>query len=198
MTQKFKRRELILQQANRLFSDRGFAATSLEDIAAAVGIRRESLYYYYPGKYDLLYDIIEPQIVNTLENFDRIVAGERSCAGAIRRAIDNHLQQFNPSYLHMAMAVRRNSRGAVEQKFIRLRDLFKRYERKWIELIRQAAEAGEIRSDKPPRMLVYSILGLCNSLSSWYRPQGELSLAQIGGHFSDILLDGISRQDPRD
>jgi len=191
MTQKFKRRDLILQQANRLFSERGFAATSLEDIAAAVGIKRESLYYYYPGKYDLLYDIIEPQIINTLDNFDRIIAREASNKTAIRRAIDNHLQQFNPSYLHMAMAVRRSSRDEVEQKFSRLRDLFKRYERKWTELVRRAAEAGDIRSDKPPKMVVYSILGLCNSLSSWYRPQGELSLDQIGGHFSDILLDGI-------
>ncbi|NOZ66722.1 MAG: helix-turn-helix transcriptional regulator, partial [Alphaproteobacteria bacterium] len=70
MTRKFKRRELILAQASQLFMEKGFAATSLEDIAEAVGIRRESLYYYYPGKYDLLYDIIEPQIANVMTGFE--------------------------------------------------------------------------------------------------------------------------------
>jgi len=194
MTKKFKRRDLILQQGNRLFAERGFAAISLEDIAAAVGIKRESLYYYYPGKYDLLYDIIEPQITSTLENFDLILKQDQDFATTLRRAIDNHLQQFNPSYLHMAMAVRKNSKDDVEEKFTRLRDLFKAYENKWFDLIQRGSDAGEVRPDQPPRMVVYSILGLCNSLSSWYRPEGEMTLEQIAGHFSDILLKGITKK----
>jgi len=191
MPRKFKRRERILREASRLFTEKGFAATTLGDIAGAVGIRRESLYYYYPGRYDILYDIIEPQISSVMANFATIMATEADSARAIRRAIENHLQQFNPSYLHMAMAVRKNSTDEVEQKFIRLRDMFKAYENLWTKLIRRGADQGIIRADTPPAILVYSILGLCNSLSSWYRPEGELSLDQIGRYYSDIILDGI-------
>ncbi len=192
MVKKFKKRDLILEEANRLFTDKGFAATSLEDIAEAVGIKRESLYYYYPSRYDLLYDIIEPQIAHVLANFKEIVAADTNFKKTVRRGIENHLQHFNSSYLHMAMAVRKNSKDDVEQKFIRLRDMFKAYENIWIGLVNKACSKGEVRDDMPPKMLVNSILGLCNSLSSWYRPDGGMSLDHIGLYFSDIILDGIN------
>lgn len=191
-SKKNKRRDMILEKASGLFTNRGFSDTSLEDIAAAVGIKRESLYYYYPGKYDLLYDIIEPQISRTLQGFDEVVTGEGPWRLIMEKAIENHLRSFNPSYFHMAMAVRKNSKGDVEQKFIRLRDQFKQYEKDWIKLMEQACEAGEIRTDIPPRMLAFSVLGLCNSLSSWYRPDGDLSLDQVGRYYMNILFDGMS------
>ncbi len=191
MTKKFKRRDLILEKAGQLFTDKGFSATSLEDIADAVGIKRESLYYYYPGKYDLLYDIIEPEICKVMENFVAIVAEETDFEKTVRLGIANHLRQFNSSYLHMAMAVRKNSKDGVEQKFIHLRDMFKAYENIWMELFSAAHATGAARGDIKIKTLVYSLLGLCNSLSSWYRPDGDLSLDQIGEHFSDIILGGI-------
>ena len=191
MTRKFKRRELILAQASQLFMEKGFAATSLEDIAEAVGIRRESLYYYYPGKYDLLYDIIEPQIANVMTGFEQIIGQGTDIRATIERGIENHLQQFNADYLHMAMAVRKNSRDEVEQKFAHLRCLFKDYENLWVTLLSAAQKDGQLQGHVPPKMLAYSILGLCNSLSSWYMPDGEMSLDQIAGHYSRIILDGI-------
>jgi AcrR family transcriptional regulator len=192
MTKKFKKRDLILQEASRLFTDKGFSATSLEDIARAVGIKRESLYYYYPGRYDLLYDIIEPQIVHVTANFEAIVTQDADFEQTVRHGISNHLEHFNSSYLHMAMAVRKDSTDHVQQKFIHLRSMFKAYENIWIELIAKARADGDITAEMSPKMMAYSLLGLCNSLSGWFTPDGELSLDQIARHFSDIILDGIN------
>ncbi|MCF8473913.1 MAG: TetR/AcrR family transcriptional regulator [Emcibacter sp.] len=194
MTKKFKRRDLILSQASRLFTEKGFSAVTLEEIAEAVGIKRESLYYYYPGKYDLLYDIIEPQIANVMDKFSDIVGTQTDLETAIRQGIENHLQHFNPSYLHMAMAIRKNSKDDIEQKFIHLRDMFKSYENIWINLIDKGSEQGVISRNISPKMMTYSILGLCNSLSGWYQPDGGLSLNDIGKHYGDIILDGIVKQ----
>ncbi|VAV90598.1 hypothetical protein MNBD_ALPHA02-1585 [hydrothermal vent metagenome] len=192
MTRKFKRRELILAQASQLFMEKGFAATSLEDIAEAVGIRRESLYYYYPGKYDLLYDIIEPQIAKVMTGFEKVIGQDTDIRTTIERGIENHLNYFNADYLHMAMAVRKNSRDEVEQKFAHLRRLFKNYENLWLILLTTAQKERHLQGHIPPKMLAYSILGLCNSLSSWYMPDGEMSLDQIARHYSRIILDGIA------
>ncbi len=181
---------MILKEASRLFTERGFSATTLEDIAEAVGIRRESLYYYYPGRYDLLYDIIAPQIAHVMANFEAIIAQDTDFRQTVSRGIDNHLQHFNSSYLHMAMAIRKNSKGDVQLKFSTLRNLFKSYEDIWRTLITRAQTAGQARDDIPPEILVYSILGLCNSLSSWYRPDGPLSLDRIGRYYTNIILDG--------
>lgn len=191
MVRKFKKRDLILREANRLFTEKGFEATSLEDIADAVGIKRESLYYYYPGRYDLLFEIIEPQIVRVMENFEAIVAEGADYRKTIRRGIVNHLQYFNSSYLHMAMAVRKNSKNDALKKFIQLRSMFKAYENIWVDMISEACAKGDIKTHMSPKMMVYSLLGLCNSLSSWYRSDGDLSLDQVGQYFSDIILDGI-------
>lgn len=192
MTKKFKKRDLILQEANRLFTHKGFSATSLEDIASAVGIKRESLYYYYPGRHDLLYDIIEPQIAHVTKNFEAIVAQDADFSQTVRRGIANHLEHFNSSYLHMALAVRKDSKDHVQQKFIHLRAMFKAYENIWIELMAKARRDGDITAEMSPKMITYSLLGLCNSLSGWFVPGGELSLDQIARHFSHIILDGIN------
>ncbi|HXO53816.1 MAG TPA: TetR/AcrR family transcriptional regulator, partial [Mycobacterium sp.] len=53
------RREQILQTAQKLFADKGFRETNLEDVAIQLGFRRQAVYHYFPSKEDILYELID-------------------------------------------------------------------------------------------------------------------------------------------
>lgn len=75
-------RELILQEALRLFSDRGYAAVSMRDIAAAVGIRVSSIYHYFNGKQELFNALVQ-KVNNIKNNLQTVFLNAFSKAGAV-------------------------------------------------------------------------------------------------------------------
>ncbi len=76
-------RQEILDAAAALFGESGFAATSTRAIAERVGIRQASLYYYFPGKDEILLELLEASVRPTLDLVDTIRAGARGPAAAL-------------------------------------------------------------------------------------------------------------------
>ena len=67
-----RRREEVLETAARVFREKGYESTSIQDIADAVGILKGSLYYYMDSKEDLLYEILKGVHEEALENIKRV------------------------------------------------------------------------------------------------------------------------------
>ena len=88
------RRDAILRHATQLFDERGYSNTSLDDIAQAVGVTREALYYYYRNRSEILLAIIRPQSIALIDGLDRIVAADLPSSEKLHRAIDNHLRSL--------------------------------------------------------------------------------------------------------
>ncbi|TQS44048.1 TetR/AcrR family transcriptional regulator [Cryptosporangium phraense] len=76
-------RQEILDAAAALFGESGFAATSTRAIAERVGVRQASLYYYFPGKDEILLELLEASVRPTLDLVDAIRAAAPSAAGAL-------------------------------------------------------------------------------------------------------------------
>jgi len=188
------RRLEIIRRATEIFARKGFAETALQDIADASGIRREALYYHFKDKAEILYSIISPASVVLRENLALILASAMPTPGKLRAAIANHLRQFNPNYLEMVVAYRALLLRQAE--FAELRKTWKQYESLWLELLRQAQRDGDIDPTLDAKVLAFSILGMCNSLSSWYDPEGEQPLdAIIETHFR-VLWNGLAPPRP--
>ena len=188
------RRLEIIRRAAEIFARKGFAETALQDIADASGIKREALYYHFKDKAEILYSIISPASVVLRENLALILASAMPTPGKLRAAIANHLRQFNPNYLEMVVAYRALLLRQAE--FTELRKTWKQYESLWLELLRQAQRGGDIDPTLDAKVLAFSILGMCNSLSSWYDPEGEQPLdAIIETHFR-VLWNGLAPPRP--
>src|SRR5882724_13157053 len=100
-----RRREEILQRAAELFDRQGYANTSLDDVARAVGIKREALYYYYRNRSEILLAIIGPQSVALIEGLRAIMRTAATPPEKLHGAIRNHLQRFDRYCLEMTVSL---------------------------------------------------------------------------------------------
>jgi len=100
------RRAEIVRRATEVFERQGVSRTSFEDIAQAVGIKREAIYYYFKSRADLLLEVIVPQSTALLKNLRLIQQTGLSSRDKLHEAIRNHLDSFNPNYLEMSVALR--------------------------------------------------------------------------------------------
>ena len=91
-----RRREDILKKATELFDRQGYANTSLDDIARAVGIAREGIYYYFKNRAEILLHIIEPRSLALIHGLRAIMdAPGKRYADKLHDAVRNHLEQFD-------------------------------------------------------------------------------------------------------
>ena len=182
----------IVATAARLFKEKGYRATTLEDIAAAVGMLKGSLYYYIRSKEELLYLVVRDPIRQVYGELEAIVAADLPFTEKITRAIANHMTVFHLHYPHIAVYLHdyRHLMDKLEQNVI---ETPKQYQRLWDTLLRQGIAAGEIRDDVDVTMAGYALLGMCNWTYRWYNPSGRLSPQEIAAVFTKIALQGLTR-----
>ncbi|AKI00738.1 transcriptional regulator, TetR family [Hoeflea sp. IMCC20628] len=190
------RRELIVRRAAELFDERGVTHTSIEEIASAIGVTREAIYYYFSDKLDILLEIIYPESVSLDAGLQRIMALEISVREKLVLAIENHLHRFNPNYLEMVLSVRRLGRLKADTRVVPLLNIWRRYQRSWIDLVADGQERGELPEHLDPKVVAYALLGMCNSPSTWFRPSANLSIDDLAATFVELILNGVLLRDP--
>jgi AcrR family transcriptional regulator len=192
------RRIEILRRATEVFERQGVNHTSIEDIAKAVGIKREGIYYYFESRGEILVKILLPQSQSLHQALKAIVASSMSSNEKLRAAIRNHLDKFNPNYLEMSVALREDHFFTEDSNLIELRRLWREYGDLWTKLITEGQHRGEFRAGADPKMVAYGILGMCNWMSRWYDPSKAVSITEIIDIFYGIASQGILAASPAD
>lgn len=186
------RRQNILRRAAEVFAEKGVASTSLEDIANAVGIKREGIYYYFKNRGNILLEIILPQSKMLLSNQKRVVASNVTSMQKLHDAIEVHLDAFNPSYLEMSVALREDYLRFDDLKLAELKVVWDEYNEVWIELVEQGQADGTFKPDLNAKMVAYGLLGMCNWVSRWYDPDGDVSISEIIRTYFSIASSGLA------
>ncbi len=192
------RKREILRRATEVFESQGVARTSMEDIASAVGIKREGIYYYFKNRGDILLEIILPQSNSLSMNLQRILDSNMDSAKKLRAAIQSHLDAFNPAYLEMSVALREDHMISNDVKLRELKRTWDTYNGLWTRLIAEGQSAGVFKSGMDPKLVAFGLLGMCNWVSRWYDPnKGDLTIAEVINTFSTIATSGIVNDDSR-
>lgn len=180
----------ILSAAMQLFSAKGYSATSMRDIAEAVGLQPGSLYAHIRSKEDLLVEIIEGVREAFLQNGETALADtSTSVPDRLRRFVTAHLQIIadNRESAVVFLHEWKSLEGAQLDDVRRNRD---RYESMLVALLEEGIESGELR-DVDPHITAVAILSMLNWAYTWYRPDGPMSAADLGDHFTDLLIGGV-------
>jgi AcrR family transcriptional regulator len=188
-----ERRAEIVRRAAEIFDRQGVSRTSLENIAAAIGVKREAVYYYYRDKSEILCEIIRPHSEALLRGMERFNALGLSATARLSLAISGHLERFNPTYVEMTVALRELSGSNPAPGIVELRRVWKEYEQHWIELFRQGQAAGEFDDAQNPKLMAFAVLGMCNAVSGWYRPDGGIAMDELVRSYTAIALGGVAR-----
>ena len=194
MTQPKNRREQIYQVAGALFSERGYHATSMRDLASQLGMQGGSLYAHISGKEELLVELVNQAAQQfddsllPLRNED--LAPEQKLREAMRRHIEvvaNNLESATV-FFHEWKHLSPEAYGKVTTWRDTIDALYR-------DLIREGIDKGVFRKDLDVKMTAYLVLSAVNWTYTWYRPGGKLNAAQIADQFAVMLLDGLHEQD---
>jgi AcrR family transcriptional regulator len=200
-------RQEILRTAARLFQQRGYDATSMNDVAAALKLSKGGLYHHFQSKDEILFEIMNHAMEITQDRVLTPVRGipdpEERLRALIRlhievvlsprdREITVMLHENHP--LPPALRKRINSRKKEYVHF--LENLMAEVQK---EVQKQAQEKGQGNHNKiphakgkvSPRAAAFALLGMINWIYQWYKPEGELQAQNLIPQFTELIFRGI-------
>lgn len=185
------RYEELLETALHLFHKKGFHATSMQDIAEGMGLRKASLYHYIDAKEDLLVSIYQRTIAEYGRRIDSIVHGDGPASQRLRQAVASHLESI---ILHADMfsVYLSEDRSLPEAHRHSVREASREYRMKFETIIRQGIEAGEFK-ELDPHVTALVILGACNWVPQWHSPSGKMTTEEIVDLFAEVFLEGLTK-----
>ena len=189
------RRAEICRTAAQIFRDRGYDATSVSDVARALGMTKAGLYHYFDSKEALLFEIMT-------YGLDR-VRDEVVLPARLIRDPEERLRQI--VFRHARIATR--GRGAVTHLGDEIRALppatrrqIEERMRLYMELMRdtliELKNAGRLR-DIDPTVACFSVIGMILWLPRWFRQDGRLTQEQVAKEIAKLALGGLVRPAPR-
>jgi AcrR family transcriptional regulator len=181
----------VYRTAAEMILERGYDATSVADIAAALGITKAGLYHYIHGKTQLLFDIMQ----YGLDELDREVAQPakqiKDAEERLRFMIGMHARIVTRG--HGAVTILVDEARALSPAQNRK---ITRRKRDYLDFLRTTLR--DLKSERKLRevdvtVAAFSLLGMINWLSRWYQPDGALDEEQIAEQIIDIALNGLTR-----
>jgi TetR/AcrR family transcriptional regulator, cholesterol catabolism regulator len=183
------RQEAILREAAALFRTKGYAATSMRDLAAAVGMEAASLYNHIKSKQELLRIIcttVAQRYVDGLHQIDGLAV---SPVEKIEKLI--HLQvdviTADPQMAAVAQDEWRHLDDVTRRAFVHQRNEYEATLRGWIT---DAMQAGQVRA-LDANLVLFTLLSALQWLHHWFRPERALHADEIKHQLTTMLLRGL-------
>ena len=181
----------ILRAASRLFATRGFAETSMRDIAAATGLSKATLYHYFPSKDAIL----RPLVMGTIKSIhERALACADPGAPAperLRAFMEESaafFEEFRWAWIAGSDLFWSDPKPAQRRERLRWRDGYEHHLR---GILADGVAQGGLHVPDVA-MAGRLVLSCLNWLPRWFKPDGPLSARAIAGQFCDQLLAGFA------
>ncbi|MEU0524793.1 TetR/AcrR family transcriptional regulator [Streptomyces niveus] len=176
--------ETLLTVAVGVFNERGYDGTSMEHLSKAAGISKSSIYHHVAGKEELLRRAVSRAIDGLFAILDEPGAGRGRAVERVeyvtRRTVEVLMAEL--PYVTLLLRVRGNTRTerwAMERR--------REFDQRVADLLKAAANDGDLRADMDIRLATRLLFGMINSLVEWYRPQAA------GGYDSDQVAETVVR-----
>jgi len=181
----------IIQAAVKLFKEKGYKATSVREIAAAINLTQGTIYHYVKNKEELLFEIndrlINAVLIRRKEILDADLNGKEKLRQTLKDILTT-IAKYN-DYLTVFFREYKNLSGNNLKKIIIKRDTYE----KMVETIIQEGVANKEFKDLDSKISVLAFFGICNWATNWLRPRGRLSVDEISDILSEIFLEGFCR-----
>lgn len=188
-----ERRAEILTVATKVFHRKGYEAASLQDIADELGIRKASLFYYFPSKEELLHEVLATIISRGIANSRRIMATPADPLTVLWRLIVGHILHLCEYLEETAVFLHERKSIPAEKRHVVLTDDYA-YQSIFVETIREGQAAGLIRRDVDAKLAALSVLGSANWTYTWFRREGSITPDVIGEQFATMSVNGLASQ----
>jgi TetR/AcrR family transcriptional regulator, cholesterol catabolism regulator len=180
----------LVNTAARLFRQKGFAATTVRQIAKAAGMLPGSVHYRYPTKAALLLELMRRGVEADLACVRAAIAPSRDPMERLHLAMRARVRYLlSRDVATVVLYDWRSLKGRAREEMIRLRD---RYEAFWAGLLHEAAGAGRLRPDVDLNLLRFLVFGATNWITMWYSPGGSRTPEEISDAFFEFIAYGAA------
>ena len=183
------RKEQIYSTARSLFSQRGYHATTVRDIARELNMQGGSLYAHIESKEDVLWEIVNRAADQFLGAVEPIMASDKSAPEKLREMVRAHVKVVADNladatvFLHEWKFLGEERRNAIAAR----RD---RYEGLYRHVVEEGIRSSEF-APADPKMAALLVLSAVNWMPQWYKPSGPLSPTEVADMFSELILKGL-------
>lgn len=179
--------------ATSLFQERGYAATSMRDMAQALGIEAASLYSHIRSKEEILQNICFRMARMFFEAQDDALKNtEGTASDKLARAIVAHVKVITEDTSASAVFFS-EWRHLSEPHLSEFKQMRARYEGKFREILHEGLRKGEF-VELDEKFAVLTIISALNWTHQWFRRTGPMSGEEIGQKLADVILNGLRKK----
>lgn len=185
------RQDDVYAAAAKLFAEKGYHATRIQDIADELGMLKGSLYYYFSSKEELLVNLTSGRIEESIAAIKGILSTKYTPTEKLTLTIDEHLRLYQEHAhiytIYMQENLHEINADAAEQ----VSRLSKAYQKLWEKLLGEGIDCGEFQADLDTEIAVKAILSMCNNTIIWYDPNGRVPIRELARMFANLVLNGV-------
>lgn len=183
------KRERILEEAVKLFYQRGFTGTTLDDIAAELGVTKPFIYTHFRSKTDLLAALCKPTIELSLEAVARAAKSPGSPTARLHRAIVGFAEVVLSRQANIAIYFR-EEKNLAPDALTEISTLRKKFDRVLSNMLSEGVSAGEFDAGDV-NLAALAIGGMISWAYTWHRPEGRLPLEDVCERMADLALQMV-------
>jgi AcrR family transcriptional regulator len=178
----------VLRAAIELFNRKGYDATSIGDVAAALGLTKSAVYHHVASKEALLAEALD----EALEELDATVSAAAGAEGSayerLRATVRRSVEVLVAHQPAVTLLLRVHGNSETEIAALRRR---RRIDGQLAALVRAAADEGALRGDLDPDVVSRLLFGMVNSLVEWYRSAGPVPVDQLADAVVAMAFAGL-------
>lgn len=178
----------IRAAAQRLFARHGYAAVSMRQIAAEVGVQAGALYMYTPDKQSLLYDMMHDHLADLLQSHAALPDCPAPLA-ALEQFTRFHIR-FHSARSDAVFIAYMELRNLEGDNFARIEAMRRSYEARLQDVLHRGHAAG-VFTLPDIKLATYAVIAMLTGVNTWYREGGRLSLARVEDIYWDMVRKSV-------
>ena len=189
--QREAKRNAVLSTAAQMFNERGFHATSLDDIAARLHVTKPTLYYYVKNKDEILLECVKKGLHMTLEGIEASRQAGGNAVDQLRACMQVYADIVTQPF--GMCIIRIGDEEVPEPSRTELRRMKSEIDQAFRRLVAQGVQEGTL-APCDPKMTAFVIAGALSWIGRWYQSGGEYSAAQVAEQCIGTLMHGVLGQ----
>lgn len=180
--------ESLLQVAVKLFNERGYDGTSMEDLSRKLGITKSAIYHHVPSKEELLRLAVDRALDGLFAVADETAALEGPAIERLEHLVRGSVLVLADRLPFVTLLLRVRGNTKAERAALARR---REFDHLVTDLVKQACAEGDVRPDLDPAVAARLLFGTVNSLIEWYRPRRDSPPTDLADAVCTMAFEGL-------
>jgi AcrR family transcriptional regulator len=178
----------LLDTAVAVFNERGYEATSMDELATRLGVTKSAIYHHVPSKGELLRLALDRALDALFAVTEETGATTGAAIDRLEYVVRGSVRVLAAELPFVTLLLRLRGNTEVERTALQRR---REFDRIVTSLVRAAEHEGDVRPDVDPAVISRLLFGTVNSLTEWFRPGGDLSPSALADAVVTVTFSGL-------